>query len=161
MPSIDYRYRMAAPRTDQWAWDRMVDALRLLALPADTQVAALPSFVEVPDELALSFDEAYRALTVDGLTGAFSASQLTALAEIDRSLEEMSRPPRGALAWTPELLELSAWTIDALYADERWGWLRRSARRLLRALGVESGRPDLSHTIYVGPDRLARPGENG
>lgn len=44
----------------QWFLEMLVDSLRLAALPADQQVAALPDFVHVPDEVALLYDDAWR-----------------------------------------------------------------------------------------------------
>lgn len=39
--------------------ERVVDALRLAALPAEDQFAALPDFVHVPDEVALLYEDAW------------------------------------------------------------------------------------------------------
>lgn len=43
---------------DRFARQSMIDALQLLAAPAAEQVAALPSFVVVADEVALTFEDA-------------------------------------------------------------------------------------------------------
>ncbi len=141
---------MVAPENAGWARARMVDALRLLALPAGEQLTALPSFVEVPDELALAFDEAYRLTTGDEPAWTPNPEQLHALRDIDTVLEEMSRPPAGLLAWTPESLAVSAWTVEALHTDHRWALVRSRAQRALRLLGARPGRPDPHGVIYAG-----------
>ncbi len=52
---------MSADASDtNWALHQLVNALRLAALPAQAQVAALPDVVQVADEIALEYDEAFR-----------------------------------------------------------------------------------------------------
>lgn len=79
----------------------LIQALQLLAATYEEQINALPEFVDVPDEIALTFDEVY--LLVENLDkeGLITTSQKTALAQIDSVLEQMSKKE-------------DIWTLDSL-----------------------------------------------
>lgn len=138
--------------SDHWVLTKLVDALRLLALPAQEQIAVLPAFVATADEVALTFDEAFRLVGERVYQHVVSEDQQAALREIDGMLESMSVPPAGASDWTPEAIATSVWSRDALTADERWALLRIRALDLLQALGADPGPPDLSGSTYVSAD---------
>jgi len=54
-------------------YSKLVEALRLCALPYEGQAGALPTFVFVPDEVVLEFDAAYRAASKAGRLRALGA----------------------------------------------------------------------------------------
>jgi len=62
----------------------IVNALRLAALPAQKQVAALPEFVHVPDEVALIYDDGFGLVPQLQEANAITPSQAGALRELDQ-----------------------------------------------------------------------------
>jgi hypothetical protein len=114
--------------------ERLIEALRLMACSADAQIAALPDFVVVADEVALLFDDEFRAVDLDACTSVVRDGLVT----INRELSEMSKSKSPSL-----------WTIEALRAASDWESLRTTAKAVLTALGVSIGRPDLSWATYV------------
>jgi len=111
--------------------EMVVDALRLVSLPADEQVAVLTDFVHVPDEVALLYDDAWRLVPQIREAGLITDEQYEVLARLDRHHEEMSKAPK----------EDSLWTIQAMREDKRWEEGRRLAVEALATLGRELGRP--------------------
>lgn len=102
---------------------RLRDALRALALPAETQAGLLPSFTGGPDEFALHFDQEFRAATADG-TVRMSQAQRRALQAVDGLLDRMSGQDNARL-----------WTTGALVSSREWTRLRKAARGALEAFG--------------------------
>ncbi len=96
----------------------LMEALDHLALPAEKQIEYLVSLGTAPlaDELALEFDDHWRAATV-------AAPAWACLAELDRHLDAMSGSAHAAL-----------WTLDALRTGGGWEAVRRPAQRALDAL---------------------------
>jgi hypothetical protein len=99
---------------------RLIESLHLLAADADDQLAALPPFVAVADELALIFDDELRAAEPP-------AAIRDALADLDAMLDRMSD-------------DRTLWAIEAVHGDLAWTSVRDRARALLRALGEEPRR---------------------
>jgi hypothetical protein len=126
--------------------EMLVDALRLAALPADQQMAVLPDFVHVLDEIALQYDDAWRLVPQIRQAGLLSDEQHEALARLDRHLEEMSNAADKD----------SLWTIETMEGDERWETFRRLAGQALAALGREPGRPSLEGTTWVSASETGR-----
>lgn len=122
-----------------WTYDLLIDALRLVALDASDQHAALPAFVVVPDEIALTLADAN--LLVDQLVaqGSVTAAQAATVATIDRALAAMSDAQDRDWLWS----EL------ALASDSRWDHVRASARAVLAELGVAEGFPSLTNPRYI------------
>jgi hypothetical protein len=126
----------------------LVDALRLMALPADDQIAALPAFVVTADEIALTFDDVYRAIGTPQSGGPFTDSQLAALREIDQTFDVMSQRPSDTAASVQEAWTQSTWSHEALRTDPRWSGLRDRALSLLTMLDAAPGQPRISG-VYV------------
>lgn len=86
-----------APAWCAWAWDRLIETLRRLALPADQQVT-LTWLGCIPDELALEFYDAYLLVPQLVELGWVSSEQRDALAGLDLLLNlrgPLRRPPRS------------------------------------------------------------------
>lgn len=116
-------------------------SVRALAQPAEVQLALYPSFTCHADELALEFEEAHRA-TFPLRNGAFSASQLLLIEELDRQLERMSGLANERL-----------WTEEALREAPEWMRVRELAREVLEAMGWSSEAPPIERSaIYVTSD---------
>ena len=113
------------------------ETLRLLALDARDQVAALPDYVVVSDELALNWDDCERSLDWLVEEGQISASMRNeTLALISVALNENQE---SEAFWTPEALASAA------------GWLevRRHAREALDRLHLEQRPPVLDWISFV------------
>lgn len=110
----------------RWARRELVEALRLLAAPYVDQVAALPMGVAIPDEVALTFDDAFGIVERSTLPD----EVLQLLLEIDADLTSMSQRPSGEL-----------WQLSALAEDASWDRLRSKARLVLTAMGEENPSP--------------------
>jgi hypothetical protein len=117
----------------------IVNALRLAALSAEDQAAALPEFVHVPDEVALIYDDAYVVVPQLCEAGVITDNQAEALSELDRQFTEMSDAHDRATLWTRE----------AMRVDKRWSEARRLATQALSLLGAAPGPPDFSGITFV------------
>jgi hypothetical protein len=110
----------------------LVSALQLLAADYDEQVAVLPDYVHVPDELALHFDDAMVLVPQIQAGGLIDESAVRAIEGVDQALRDV-----------PE------WTLDALRTDPGGATVRHRAREVLDHLGEPRGPIDLSFTTYV------------
>jgi hypothetical protein len=107
-------------------------AVQALAQPADVQLTLFPSFVVVPDELALDFDNWWRASDAK-LGKQWSTNQRMALVALDKLL--------AAMSGKPEL-----WTDLSL---QRWSEVRQLAKNALSAFGWPEAVPPMERSIYV------------
>ena len=123
----------------QWCLQQVVDSLRLAALPAEEQIAALPDFVDVPAEVALLYDDAFRLVPQIREAGLITDEQEESLVRLDRLHRDMG------IATDKDWL----WTVDAMRSDERWARSRRLAAEALAALGREAGTPRFEGTTWV------------
>lgn len=133
--------------TDDTAWTivELRHSLQALAMPADVQLALYPDFVCKGDELAIDFDNFYRAVR-GNYPDEFSADQWATLEAIDRVLEEMSGAENA-----------ERWTDNAVRTSSDWSTVRELARIALDALGWEVTAPpssaDRGNTyVPAGPD---------
>lgn len=113
--------------------ERLVDILRLMALPAEEQRAAFPDYVNVPDEIATLFCDQLRLASRDG---AATRETFEAMEALDARLAEMSAEP-------------AQWTDDAFVSSREWQEIRETARDLLIQVGAGPGRPMLTWLAYV------------
>lgn len=114
---------------------RLIEALRLCALPYPEQAGALPEFVFVPDEVVGEFDEAYRSLTRLELRHIGSSVE-----QLDRLFREMSDAIDREWVWSTE----------AMRKDPRWEQVRALAAETLGRLGEPLKRPTFPNSIWVG-----------
>jgi hypothetical protein len=112
----------------EWHFRQLKWALQALAIPAPDQRRLFPDFVVVADELALDFDH-WQLVVLDNYDGELSTEQTSSLAEIDRTLGQMSGSGADEL-----------WTELALSSSQHWADLRRLAGAALKVFGwpVES-----------------------
>jgi hypothetical protein len=102
--------------------EQLIDVLELLAADADQQIASLPDFVVVTDELALLFSDA--VLVARSGPHLMSTSTWTAVEDLSAMLERMSAVP-------------ALWSDDALRGAPEWSRVRSDARSIL----AERGQP--------------------
>jgi hypothetical protein len=106
---------------------KFVRALAVLALPSGEQLAWLRSLgLGEPgecDELALEYDDGFLRLQSFVSNGSIPESAVSALAELDSLLNDMSGEVNSHL-----------WKVEALEAASEWGEVRRVARAAIREL---------------------------
>ncbi len=133
---------MTTPQPDpKQFWRMLVSSVQLLAADYEEQVATLPDFVHVPDELALNFDDVWVLVPQIRAAGLLDESAAAQLEELHQSL--------GGLA---------DWTLDALRNDPRWATIREQARAALAAMHEPRGPIDLSWGSYVAGKPSEQPG---
>jgi hypothetical protein len=106
----------------QQVLDQLRAALRLLAMPADAQIAHVRSLGVELDEIALEFDDIAPARTTLIASHEISPTQAAAVGAVDRQLRQMSSAGP------------SRWTSDAAMAGDDWRELRQLAKDALEAL---------------------------
>lgn len=117
--------------------ERLIAVLTLLAADADQQIAALPDFVVVTDELALLFSD--EVLVARPGASLMSASTWMAVEGLGASLTRMSAVP-------------SLWNDGALRCAPEWARIRSDARSILVELGRSTAPSPLAGLHYVpGP----------
>lgn len=117
----------------------LIQALQLVAAEADTQVSSLPSFVHIPDEIALTFDHPYTFTDKFVKDGLITGDQKRALDGLNTLFDEMTQ-------------DKELWTLDQVRESPKWQETRILARNILRMLGQKLRRPDLSGIVYVPSD---------
>jgi hypothetical protein len=106
----------------------LLESLRVLAAPADQQLALYRQEMARADQLALDFADAFR-LVCDCPQVRLTPSQTRALQELDILLEEMTSQGDAQL-----------WTTHALQESAAWTEVRAAAGRALRTLDEISDR---------------------
>ncbi len=116
--------------------NRLIQSLQLLAACYEQQVNALPDFVDVPDEVALTFSEAL--LLADPLVkeGLITTGQQAGLKQLDALLEQMSD-------------NKNLWTLTSLQASPEWEYVRHLAENILKSFQIPTGMPNLFWIQYV------------
>lgn len=120
----------------------LLQSLHLLAASYEQQMQAFPSFVHVPDEVALVFSDAY--LFVPELTQAclITTDQSADLAQVEQVLDHMSQ-------------RKEVWTVDALKTSPQWKEVRQLAHKLLDSFHEPNRPPDLFWLQYVPDHRTS------
>ena len=120
-----------ASAIDQLRWPTQA-----LAPPASEQIRLFPSFVCIPDELALDFSQWFEVVShSDDL----SVEQRTALERLDQTL--------GAFSGTAHT---DAWIEEALHPHPAWRKFRQRAIDVLVAFNWPREGPPSNGSIYVG-----------
>jgi hypothetical protein len=107
----------------------LVEALRLLAAPPPVQESSLPSWVAVPDEVALTFFDTY-----DVISKASIPDDARAM------LEKLS----VRVNVRDQLSEADRWHPETLYRSEDWEEVRALASKALTALKFPYSHPHVS-----------------
>jgi hypothetical protein len=123
-----------------FAYHQLVETLRLLAVPAAEQRAALPPHVLVPDELAFAFVDACRAARPYVGRPWLPAEGWSMLQAIDARFAELTDAPDEDPGWAPAAIE----------EDERWEAVRQLARAVLDGLGQPVAPPVLDWIDFGG-----------
>ena len=114
----------------------LVAALQLVALAYDKQIAALPAFVSPPDEVALIFDDSFRAAIHIVQDLGYPQEIIHRLYELDKMLSLMSE-------------DRKFWTLEALNRSVEWKNCRVLAQGILVGLNELVGLPNLDFIRFV------------
>ena len=114
----------------------LVEGLRLLAAPARVQLEVLPDFVCQPDEVLLTFSDAFLLAPQLMDAGLMDHAAATALEAIDQFL--MTVPEDGSLE-----------PAETLETHEFWETSRQLASQALKALEEERKPPNLRHISWA------------
>lgn len=117
----------------------IIESVKLVAAPHEIQIAALPKFVLVTDEIALTFGDAYLLVPQLVTSGLIDPIAARALKDLDDWFDQM--PQDGSVVDT-----------KSLESHEFWKTARRLAATALNALGHQISPPNLSHVKWVGGD---------
>lgn len=113
--------------------EMLVESLQLLAASYDVQATILPSFVHIPDEIALIFNDVYRQVRNTNLV---TLDQQVNLERIDRLLDQMSD-------------KRDLWALKALRDSPEWEQVRSLALEQLVSLNVEQRSPNLFWIRFI------------
>jgi hypothetical protein len=116
----------------------LIEAVELLAADFDMQHKALPAFVLVPDEVALTFDSAMAVIDQIADADLLTHKQIALVNRINTILDTMSGNEHASF-WTPE----------AMKHDPTWNEIRLLARKTLHSLNQQLREPDLGWIHYV------------
>ncbi len=114
----------------------LVESLRLVAAPKEQQVSALPDFVVVTDEVAMTFGDAFLLAPQLVRGGLVTDEAFQALARLDEWLERM--PTDGSIS-----------SLHSLENHPFWRRSRELATNALFQLKESLGPPDLSHIFWT------------
>lgn len=120
---------------------RLVEAIRLLAMDAETQFSLLPDFVCVPDELATTFCDAFDV--IGRYLPEIWGNEVTSLCQaLYTTFDQMTSE-------APE----EFFSDDAVRHDQRWQNVREQAKTILSKVNLPPATPALHWITYVGSHR--------
>lgn len=117
--------------------NKMKWIIQALAQQPDIQIALFPSFVNVPDELALIWEEALREL--DNSKIVLSNEQKNLIRCLDDYISSISG-----------ISNIDIWDIDALYHSIEWKNIRKLAKQVGIKMGWQLTPPNKNEEIYIG-----------
>jgi hypothetical protein len=111
-------------------YNTLVQSLRLVASPFELQIVSLPRFVNVPDEIVLTYNDAYLIASQLKAENLISPKVLGMLKELDELFGKMSE-------------EKYLWTVEKLKSNESWEKSRILAFDILKQLNEPYDSPNL------------------
>jgi hypothetical protein len=117
----------------------VVESLHLLAADSDVQIAVFPDFVHIPDELVLTFSDAFE-MFFDRLfsNGLLNQAQGMLIRQLVTLIDQMTADT-----------DKSIWTLEAIAKAPRWQELREAADAALKAMGLHKRHPNLFWMRFV------------
>ena len=127
---------MGSKVTDKSQYLILIERLKLLASPYNTQINCLPDFVDVPSEVISEFTESILMLPELIENDFFSKNTIASIVRCFNCTELISR--------NDDLLNLGA-----MQNHKDWEKARKLAKECLKLMGEEYGEPNLGHVTYV------------
>ncbi len=119
--------------------EMLLQAVILLALEYEDQASSLPEFVCLPDEVVLTFDEAYRLFDQVIDAKLVTEAQIAAIKTIDRFIQGMNSKKDTE----------NIWTVEAMKTSLDWQQLRVLARNTLPLFSVTETKPNLDWLTFI------------
>lgn len=113
---------------------KIIEALRLVAAPAEVQTSLLPDFVCKPDEVALTFDETIVYAKILLENNFISEEQFNGLVKMNCNFDNFTQKD---------------WTIDSMSHADSWKQSRESAKEALKVFKEKYATPNLFWIHYV------------
>jgi len=114
---------------------KIIEATKLISSDYNIQVSVLPSFVHIPDEIALIFDEVINGSKFLFNMGLINEIQYCKLKILDERLNALSS---------------EAWSLDSLKNSEEWNMIRNTAKEVLQSFNESiEAEPELFWIKYV------------
>lgn len=114
---------------------KIIEATKLISSDYNIQVSVLPSFVHIPDEIALIFDEVINGSKFLFNMGLINEIQYCKLKNLDERLNALSA---------------EAWSLDSLKNSEEWNMIRNTAKEVLQSFNESiEAEPELFWIKYV------------
>ena len=117
----------------------MLQAILLLALEYEDQASSFPEFVCLPDEVVLTFDEAYRLFDQVIDANLVTEAQIAAIKTIDCFIQGMDSKKDAE----------NIWTLEAMKTSPDWQRLRILARNTLPLFNVTETKPNLDWLTFI------------
>lgn len=114
----------------------LLQSLRLVASPSEVQITSVPQFASMPDEVALTFNDAYLIAPQLLDENLISIQAFDLLKELVELFEKMSK-------------DKSLWTLGKLESDTAWKRSRELALKALQELDEPYGRPNLDYINWI------------
>lgn len=117
-------------------YNSLIQVLRLVASPYDSQITFFPNFVNIPEEIALLYHDSY--LTTSRLHDEkkITLRALNMLYELNALFNTMSN---NSYLWTQEKLK----------NNEMWSIARESAIKILNELNEKYDSPNLGFVTWL------------
>jgi hypothetical protein len=119
---------------------QLIQATRLLAAEAEVQIQSLPSFVHIPDELALTFGDCFLTVKSKPKDVGLDDATTEKMYQIDELLAEMSS-------------RTDLWTLDSLRNSPEWQRVRQEAQSCLLMLNEAQAPIDLGWLTFIGKEQ--------
>lgn len=118
--------------------DKIKWAVQALAQPVEIQIGLFPDFVNVADELALTWEEAVYDL--EEYSKFLSDDKLIAIRSLDEAILAISGENNYEF-----------WTDTALRESNKWNEIRAIASNVAKTMNWSASSPGKVEGIYVGP----------
>lgn len=113
-----------------------IQIVKLIALSAEKQIQILPDFVEIPDEIALAYNDIYLMIPQIEEEKAFPIRIVELSRQLNLLFNSMSK---DALLWSMEYFE----------HGKLWENIRQLARSILKELNEANDTPDLGFIQWI------------
>ena len=117
-------------------FDMLLQSLQLLAASYEQQLQAFPDFVQVPDEIALTFEDVCLFLDEIVHKGFVTPIQKGSIKQLNEALNQMSK-------------DKELWIQSSLQTSPQWEDIRHRANGLLESFHKAKHKPQLFWLDYV------------
>lgn len=121
-------------------YNQLIQSLRLVEVSPDIQIRLLPQFVNIADEIALVYDDAFLIASELKERNIISSDTFKILTELNELFEKMS-------------IDKSLWSVEMLRTNIDWERTRKIAGQVLKELHEPLDKPNLDFIVWIKKDR--------